>query len=251
MNLNALKDEFPAEDIEWRVQRQGLKDNRPWASIVPYVANRAIMDRLDEVCSPENWQNTFSFSPDGGFMCAISIKIGDEWVTKWDGAEKSDIEPFKGGLSNAMKRAAVQWGIGRFLYHMESQWAVFSDDGEYNTKIENHYYKWSPPNQKNNLKTTNHESPTTVKPPAQAPTTTKQETGEAASEQQKKAIHAIANSKGIERTKLFGIIGEIVSHKVESTDALTKQEASRTIEALNSMPEVSQTKTKSEDGLPF
>mgnify|MGYP002508284444 CR=1 FL=1 len=28
-------------------------------------------------------------------------------------------EPIKGGLSDSMKRAAVQWGIGRVLYNME------------------------------------------------------------------------------------------------------------------------------------
>ena len=32
--------------------------------------------------------------------------------------EDSDIEPIKGGLSDSMKRAAVQWGVGRVLYKM-------------------------------------------------------------------------------------------------------------------------------------
>lgn len=39
-----------------------------------------------------------------------------------DGAENTDIEPVKGGLSDAYKRAAVKWGIGRYLYDMEAAW---------------------------------------------------------------------------------------------------------------------------------
>ena len=54
-------------------------------------------------------------------MCAISIRINNEWVTKWDGAQETAVEPIKGGFSDAMKRAAVQWGIGRYLYYLDFQ----------------------------------------------------------------------------------------------------------------------------------
>ena len=40
-----------------------------------------------------------------------------EWIGKSDGADDSNIEAAKGGLSAALKRAAVQWGIARYLYH--------------------------------------------------------------------------------------------------------------------------------------
>lgn len=65
-----------------------------------------------------------------------------------------------------------------------------------------------------------------------------QDSGEAATEQQKKAIHAIAKGKGIERIPLFGIISEQLTRKVESTDALTKREASHIIETLNEMTDL-------------
>jgi hypothetical protein len=51
--------------------------------------------------------------------------VGD-WVTKWDGAPSTDIEAVKGGLSNAMKRAGVQWGIGRYLYNLESNFVTLN-----------------------------------------------------------------------------------------------------------------------------
>ena len=47
---------------------------------------------------------------------------GMGFITKWDGAEDSDIEPIKGGLSDSMKRAAYQWGIGRVLYSLDTVW---------------------------------------------------------------------------------------------------------------------------------
>jgi hypothetical protein len=69
------------------------------------------------------------------------------WVTKWDGAEETDSESIKGGLSAAMKRAAVQWGIGRYLYDLPEGWAAFPANGKgpYSAKIEGTYYKWAPP----------------------------------------------------------------------------------------------------------
>ena len=121
MDLQRLKDPFPPKDVEWRVQTCGKNGNGAWAMLLPYVTNRAIMNRLDEVVGPENWKNEFRPGPTGGMMCGLSIRINNEWVTKWDGAQETAVEPIKGGFSDAMKRAAVQWGIGRYLYYLDFQ----------------------------------------------------------------------------------------------------------------------------------
>lgn len=117
---------FAPEDLEWRLQR--VVEAKELGIAVPYVTNRAIMSRLDDVVGPENWYNDFKpWHGAGGKeaqLCGISIRYGDGFITKWDGAEDSDIEPIKGGLSDSMKRAAVQWGIGRVLYNMD---VVFVD----------------------------------------------------------------------------------------------------------------------------
>lgn len=57
-------------------------------------------------------------------LCTIQIFDDDrhEWLEKTDGAENTDYEPVKGGLSDAMKRAASQWGIGRYLYKLGTPW---------------------------------------------------------------------------------------------------------------------------------
>ncbi|HHH1886669.1 TPA: Rad52/Rad22 family DNA repair protein [Yersinia enterocolitica] len=126
MDLLKLDEPFPVDDIEWRVQRCGITNDNPWAMVLAYVTNRAIMYRLDEVCGKENWKNEYSPGPDGGVMCGLSIRINEEWVTKWDGAEKTQVEAVKGGMSASMKRAAVQWGIGRYLYSLEENFAICS-----------------------------------------------------------------------------------------------------------------------------
>lgn len=147
MDLSRLKDCFEPNDIEWRLQRCGKGSNgKIWGMALAYVTNRAIMNRLDEVCGPENWKNEFKSAPDGGILCGISIKIGDEWVTKWDGAENTGIEAVKGGLSGAMKRAAVQWGIGRYLYKLEESRINANENGAYRGKTKDETtFRWDAP----------------------------------------------------------------------------------------------------------
>ena len=128
MNFKLLKEPFPAHDIEWRIQQSGKSGEKVWAMVLAYVTNRAIMNRLDDVCEPQNWCNQYETGPDGGILCGLSIKCGDEWVTKWDGAENTQVEAVKGGLSNAMKRAGSQWGIGRYLYNLPATFAKCSSD---------------------------------------------------------------------------------------------------------------------------
>jgi len=117
---------FPAKDIEWRAG-QVTKDGKK-CSLLAYITARAVMDRLDEVVGPENWQANYQASPIGnGLECQLSIRmLSGEWVTKTDAAEPTQIESVKGAYSDALKRAAVHWGIGRYLYNLDMQWATIS-----------------------------------------------------------------------------------------------------------------------------
>jgi hypothetical protein len=149
MNLKQLCEPFAPNEIEWRIGQSGTNAKGVWAKVLAYVTNRAIMQRLDDVCGPENWRNEYRYEPSGAVLCGISVKVAGEWITKWDGAENTDIEAVKGGLSNAMKRAAVQWGIGRYLYDLEEGWATISENGEHyvpkNDKKGMPAFRWSPP----------------------------------------------------------------------------------------------------------
>lgn len=114
---------FPEEDIEWKPQRFIDRDGGR-ALMLAYVSNRAIQHRLDDVMGVAGWRNEYVRWGEKGVLCGLSLYVMGTWITKWDGADESDIESTKGGLSNAMKRAAVQWGIGRYLYELPSQWVA-------------------------------------------------------------------------------------------------------------------------------
>lgn len=115
---------FEVEDIEFRVLRTNKAKTEGY--IAAYVDSRAIQRRLDKVVGWENWQNDFDVTQSAAngeptFVCKLSIYSEEkgEWLTKSNGAGTTDIEPIKGGLSSAFKRAASMWGIGRYLYDMK------------------------------------------------------------------------------------------------------------------------------------
>lgn len=118
---------FYASEIEWRIG--ATNGNKTSGIALPYITNRAIQNRLDEVCGVFGWKNEFIVN-DKSKICGISIKVGNEWLTKYDGADDTNIEATKGGISNAMKRAAVQWGIGRYLYKLPTFWVAIEQAGK-------------------------------------------------------------------------------------------------------------------------
>lgn len=147
--MNKLKEPFPSKDIEWKVQLSNKGNNGNYALVVAYVTNRAIQNRLDDVFGLAGWKNAYKeFS--GGIVCELSVKINGEWITKSDGAEPSAFDAFKGGLSNAMKRAAVQIGIGRYLYQLDAMYVSVHQNKTENSiyikdKGNNFTGYWTPP----------------------------------------------------------------------------------------------------------
>lgn len=123
---------FTVNEIEWRVLHTSKDKTK--GQVAAYVDSRAIQKRLDTVLGRENWQNNLRTVPGNtnattSHVCEISIYYADrkEWITKSDGAGSTDIEPIKGGLSNAFKRAASMWGCGRYLYGLTGIWAKLKD----------------------------------------------------------------------------------------------------------------------------
>lgn len=129
-----LSEPFPAEDIEWRVSRAGMKDGKVWCRVFAYITARGIEERLDDVFGVQGWQLTQPVQYQHGNKCAIGIGIKvfieGKWITKWDVCELTDsndnIPPFKGAVSGAIKRSGSQLGIGRYLYHVKERYAEVS-----------------------------------------------------------------------------------------------------------------------------
>lgn len=152
MDLKLLVLPFKESGIEWRIGQAGKTGaGGIWATCLAYVSARAIMHRLDEVCGPDGWKVEYSILPQG-VICRLSIKCGGEWITKEDGAEQTEIESFKGGISSALKRAGSAWGIGRYLYDLESGFATIVQKNapgaryaKLPEKIGSDVFYWNPP----------------------------------------------------------------------------------------------------------
>lgn len=126
---------FHPDAISWRAQ--SLTRDKTKAMALAYIDARDVMRRLDEACGPAGWQCDYPHA-NGKTICRIGIKVDDEWIWKANGAGDTDIEAEKGAISDAFKRAAVMWGVGRYLYDMKSPWAEceVGDNGKWK--------KWTP-----------------------------------------------------------------------------------------------------------
>lgn len=121
IDWKALSAPFDDHEISWRGQT--LSGRGDSALVLAYLTSRAVQDRLDRVVGPASWRNSYRAGPQGGIVCLLEIEVEPGvWVGKEDGADNTDIEATKGGLSGALKRAAVQWGIGRYLYELGDTW---------------------------------------------------------------------------------------------------------------------------------
>lgn len=129
--FDGLRAEFPRDKIHWRAQSLTKDGNKAMA--LAYLDARDVMDRLDSVCGPDGWQ-TEHYDCGGKMGCKIGIRSPDvhihpetnevtyQWIWKSDGAGETQVEADKGAFSGALKRAAVMWGIGRYLYNMPTIW---------------------------------------------------------------------------------------------------------------------------------
>lgn len=143
-----LKKPFPQNAVQWRSQSIIEDKNNKGvyaAQALAYIDARDVMNRLDEVVGVNGWRTSFSEAGKRVY-CTIEIKIDDEWVGKTDAAGDTQVEAEKGAVSDALKRAAVNWGIGRYLYDFPTPWVkceVYIKDGKPRFKkwIENPFSK--------------------------------------------------------------------------------------------------------------
>lgn len=140
-----LGEPFPVNRIHWRVGATTADKSKGIA--LAYIDARDVMGRLDSVVGPENWQCRYSHVTPNGVVCeigiraivmkpqsyAINISTGeaqdipsnlsvDDFIWKANGAGETQVEGEKGAMSDAFKRAAVMWNVGRYLYSLPNAW---------------------------------------------------------------------------------------------------------------------------------
>jgi hypothetical protein len=102
-----LRRPFTPAAVKFKVQATWPKGNPTGGLIVAYIDARLVVERLNMVC-PDLWSDEYSQGA-GGLLCALTI----------DGLTRSDIGSDyvgKGLYSDALKRAAVKFGVGVSLY---------------------------------------------------------------------------------------------------------------------------------------
>lgn len=128
-NVKALTQALaaPFDPSEVRFKPAVVSGNRAMA--LAYVDARVVQDRLDEVLGVEGWQDDYKCLTDGTVVCRLRLRLGDEWVTKVDVGGPSEQpdggDRMKAAFSDALKRAAVKFGVGRYLYRLPSQWVDY------------------------------------------------------------------------------------------------------------------------------
>lgn len=120
---------FPPSVVSWRIGRKS-KDGKH-AMLLAYIDARDVMERLDRACGFENWQCKYSLSDHGLLICDVGLRVNGEWLWRSNGAGDTNVEAEKGKCSDAFKRAAVLWGIGRYLYGLPSPRVAINEYGKW------------------------------------------------------------------------------------------------------------------------
>lgn len=122
-----LTDPFPDEEIKFFVT--ATNQEKTQGKVAAYADARAYMEQLDRVLGPMNWSTEYIIHDQANkaVECRLSVRTEDGWVTKANigypneaqDADNAAKEPLKAAYSDALKRAAVEWGVGRFLYSLK------------------------------------------------------------------------------------------------------------------------------------
>lgn len=240
---------LPKDEIRLRVGRVTPKGQQvPYsdgtkADFLAYHDARHVMDRLDEVVGPERWRDEYT-EVVGAVACRLSVLVEMpeghfEWVHKEDvgypnNPSKPEPEALKSAYSDALKRAGVKWGIGRYLYSLpQSGWWPVNKWGELSkadeAKLRARMFDGlavEPPAE-------DAQTPADARSDTPAPTGPEADAAPAKdgmSDEQRKLIQVLAKKCGFGTEALHGLM--MIEVGKSSGKELTKADASKVIDAL-------------------
>jgi hypothetical protein len=134
----ALSIPFSVGAIGWKIQKGLNKDEKTGkptrAIVVAFIDARDVMERLDQVVGAENWSDAYTLVEAPGTRLSVECRLTVCGITKADvgtGTKNSRDDNgdnlAKGAYSDALKRAAVKFGVGRFLYDFGGPYFVDLD----------------------------------------------------------------------------------------------------------------------------
>lgn len=105
--------------FKWRVQ--SFSKFKPQATCVAYIDARDAQDRLDKVCL-YGWERDHREIKKHVYAGVGVVMPSGRILWRWDCGTESNQDAEKGEASDSFKRAAVNWGVGRFLYDLKIQY---------------------------------------------------------------------------------------------------------------------------------
>jgi len=120
--VNELRKPFAAEQIKWKIQTNPRDDSDGFAVVVAYVDARDVAERLD-LATGGDWSNDYALPQvQAGNYAVLECRLTVCGVTRCDvgavpvpsGNEGGDAT--KDLYSDALKRAAVQFGVSSHVY---------------------------------------------------------------------------------------------------------------------------------------
>jgi hypothetical protein len=228
--LETLSRPFDPREVEVKIQ--AVNRDRTRAQVVAYVDARTVLDRLDEAVGPTGWSDSYEVltngtDNEGGRLVEVKCTLTVLGVSKEDVGEGDSL---KAAFSDALKRAAVKFGVGRYLYRLPKVWADLDERG--NIK--------DPEAVKRALLggESNDAPPWEDKPSAKPrpSSSTSQSSGQSApsggvTEAQLRYIHKLWKEIG-GGDDIHDYAAAILGREVSSLKEITRQEASKLIEAM-------------------
>lgn len=108
----ALRAPFAAAAVKWKIEANP-KEGKTLALVVAYLDARDVAERLDDAAGGD-WWDDYTI-PQRGDHKNLECRLTVCGVTRVDVGESDSTKDL---YSDAFKRAAVKFGIGRFLYRL-------------------------------------------------------------------------------------------------------------------------------------
>jgi hypothetical protein len=224
----------PFDPREVEVKIQAVNRDRTRAQVVAYVDARTVLDRLDEAVGPTGWSDSYEVltnSTDGEGRRLVEVKCALTVL----GVSKEDVgegDSLKAAFSDALKRAAVKFGVGRYLYRLPKVWANLDERGNIKDleAVKRALFGGEADN----------APPWEDKPPPKSAKSADSEESRPSggvTEAQLRYIYKLWKEMG-GGDDIHDYAAAILNREVSSLKELTRQEASKLIEAMKEEPEV-------------
>lgn len=121
-DLEILSKEFPTDQLGVKIQ--SLSKDRTKAMLVLYLSHTTVMARLEEV--DPAW-TTETLRTSLGETVTVEMRMTLKGVKRENAGEGNDL---KAAYSDALKRCAMLFGIGRYLYDSPMVWVPYNESND-------------------------------------------------------------------------------------------------------------------------